>query len=68
MSNELMIKASHIVEVCEDYLQEQIDEKGLQAVKPANLELIANIMNLIEDSVEEYNPLKSNFKKPTDFN
>lgn len=66
MSNDLMIKAAHVVEICEDYLQEQIEEKGLQAVKSGNLALIAEIIGLIEDEAEEYNPLKSNIKKPSD--
>lgn len=64
-----MVPVSDIVEVCEDFIQEEIDSKGLLAVKSANLRLLHAIMNVIEDSAvtKEPNILKSNFKKPEDY-
>ena len=65
----MMVPVTDIVEVCEDFLQEQIDNKGLLAVKPENLKLIHSIMNVIEDTAisKEPNILKSDFKKPSDY-
>lgn len=67
MTNEVMIKASEIIEICEDFLQEEIEEKGLQCVRAGNLKLIHSIIDLVEDAAEGFNPLKSNWKKPNDF-
>lgn len=69
MESIMMVPVTDIVEVCEDFLQEQIDDKGLLAVKADNLKLIHSIMNVIEDTAvaKEPNILKSDFKKPSDF-
>lgn len=69
MESIMMVPASDIVEVCEDFIEEQIDLKGLLAVKADNLKLIHAIMNVIEDTAiaKEPNILKSDFRKPEDF-
>ena len=69
MDTITMVPVTDIIEVCEDFLQEEIEKTGLLAVKSANLKLIHSIMNVIEDAAvtKEPNILKSDFKKPEDF-